>query len=506
LLLAGPIARKLYYERYPADRLELVILIGGLALLGAGLAVGSFRLHRFASDLVCGALLFIYLDLEFDPERYVPIELVAFGCLAAAIAVRQRRATITCIVLVAFDLASLPSRTHDDRAFRGEPATNASGALPPIVHVVLDEHLGIGGFRALGDSATADFVSRFFVGRGFDVFAGAYSRFFQTQNSVPSILSLGQATEADMMKWGDQPPFRLRTNPYFSGLYRAGYDLHVYESANLQFCETPAAPVSSCVEIPPNSVANIAYMPITAGERSVFVLEYYFRHASALLPRLGRWLPELPNRRLFAGRGASLLDHAGTDLVSRGGRRSEFVFVHLLLPHSPYEVNDRCEPYPRSVLPIPMTGPVTDSLLRVRWNRYRLQVQCTYRLLGRFLDRVEQAYGPGRAIVIVHGDHGARGTPVAPDDGRLAAFRREDLTAGFSTALAVRSPATHGAVHLEPVPLQDFLWAFARSGFKALPTGEWRHFVYSTATANPDEWTPRPLAADEMPWATIPEP
>jgi hypothetical protein len=308
-----------------------------------------------------------------------------------------------------------------------------------------------------------------------------------------------------MIKWAGRPPIRLLANPYFSRLHRQGYDLHVYESANLEFCETPNLPVSTCVQVPPNSIANIGYMDVGVRERSFLLAEFYLRYASALATRLGRWLPTLEKRRLFASRGALLLDRAGAELLARR-RRSDFVFIHLLLPHSPYEVNERCEPYPRSVHPLRMIGSVSDSVAALRRERYGKQVRCTYRLMARFLDRVDQAYGKGQAIVIVHGDHGVRGTPVPPNDGRLDAFRVEDLNAGFSTVLAVRSPATAGVVHAEPVPLQDFFWGLTAAGFTTLPTGAWRHFVYSTATADPDQWTARSLTPAEMIWASVGHP
>jgi hypothetical protein len=130
-----------------------------------------------------------------------------------------------------------------------------------------------------------------------------------------------------------------------------------------------------------------------------------------------------------------------------------------------------------------------------------MQVRCTHRILGRFLDQVETAFGRDRAIILVHGDHGLRGTAVEPTAQGIKTFNPADFTAGFSTLLAIRYPGASGAVSRGPVPVQDFLWELIAGGFQRPPDRQWDNFVYSSTGRNPTVSVRRPLAPTEMLWS-----
>ena len=113
LLIAGPLARDLYYTRYPLFSAEAVALLLGLAAGGAGLMLAALRLGRPLIDLAFAALLFLFLDLQFDLHAVVSYKLLGIGCLLLSLVLRRRRATIAGLALGAFYLTSLPIRSHD---------------------------------------------------------------------------------------------------------------------------------------------------------------------------------------------------------------------------------------------------------------------------------------------------------------------------------------------------------------------------------------------------------
>lgn len=505
-MVAGPLARELYYARYPLTSMEALTLVLGLAGTGAALAVGGSRLGRYPSGVVFAALFLLFLDLQFDLRRLDVLAGVAAACLVLSLLLYRWRAAITCLALGVFYVTTLPFRSRDDVTIRNSQESAGQVALRPIVHVVLDEQLGIGGFRGVGDTLTAGFLTDFYVRRGFDVYAGAYSRFNVTLQSIAAVLSLGEVNESELLgphREGSRP---LVSNPYFARLAGEGHLINVYQSANLDYCHTSRVEIATCVRVPPISVTNISFLRISWRQKARLVVESHLVHSSrlrSLHPRLRKLEP----RRISAARGLQLLRSATNDLV-RQRNRADVFFAHVLLPHNPYELDDECVAYlERSRAPSTFKR-TPDSLRTSQQARYRAQVRCIHRVLGQFLDRVEEVFGRNQAVIIVHGDHGSRAThrcepnivckPPAATEEQVKSYRPVDFAAEFATLLAVRGPDSKGAVHWESTPVQDFLWAFIKSGFKTVPGTPWQHYIYLNSPRNR---IAHPLRPADMPWA-----
>ena len=118
LMAAGPVARQLYYARYPLDTLEAVFLIVGLATAGAAIGAASSVLGRYLGGLVFGGLLLSFLDLQFDFPSLAALGIAAVLALLAALLLPRRRASITGLTLAAFYASSLPFRSRDDLTVR----------------------------------------------------------------------------------------------------------------------------------------------------------------------------------------------------------------------------------------------------------------------------------------------------------------------------------------------------------------------------------------------------
>ncbi|MEW5918383.1 MAG: hypothetical protein AB1762_18415, partial [Gemmatimonadota bacterium] len=462
------------------------------------------RLGRWPMVLVFGGLLFVFLDLQAAPENWTYAIVILGACIVVAAAFWQRLAILTCITVGTFYVASLPRSSASIQVSEESASGNVpnASALPPLLHVILDEQWGIGGLLAEKDTATAAFLSEFYLSRGFELFPAAYSRYDRTRESIPQLVSLGERTRLDSAANTSPPRYTLSSIPYFEVLRSRGYRIRVYQTSYLDHCAAPNAQVVSCETQEGNSIANIGYLPGNWIERAELAGRFFLNVSSHIYRRLH---PDPVSwRRANAGGGLLTLQRARDAIASQSVAGTAY-FVHVLLPHRPATVDEQCgaradEPPVRQ----PGLG-LNDEGWRWTIQRSGWQIRCTHRALGDVITGLERAAGSAGAIIIVHGDHGSRmfqrdlGVPaVAALDGR-------QLNGFYSTLLAVRRPSVPPRIFSEPVPVQDFIWAFARSGFARLPNAGWRHFVYGPPTPAIRSDTVRFLTELEMLWVSTPQ-
>lgn len=116
----------------------------------------------------------------------------------------------------------------------GSVAMSNAPRLPALVHIILDEHVGIAGIpRTAGGKEAADDVRNFYIGNGFILFANAYSRHMHTVNAIPDALSL---LEKDQVKIGTRSNIPLGQSSYFRILNEIGYDISIIQSDFADFC------------------------------------------------------------------------------------------------------------------------------------------------------------------------------------------------------------------------------------------------------------------------------
>lgn len=498
LMVGGPVWRYLFVNYYPFDRPEGIVLPLACGLAGAAIAVAGHKAGGLVEKLTFGGLLYVFIDLQFDLEKLVieldlmpirhPTILVIAGCLAVPAVVRARRAALICLMLGAFYLASLvrPSAGTAPRA--SGTVAGANRTKPMLVHVVLDEQWGIGGLRAAGDSGTAAFLEKFYLDRGFEVYDGAYSRWEWTRFSIPDVMSFGHPLSVQQFR-PLTPFYRVRTNPYFEWLRSQGYAIHVFQNSYLDYCHSANVVVASCEEVPFTSIANIGYLRGSWLMRAVRAGRYLLNMTSHVYVRLHKdgnvW------RRSFAGRGLAQIADAEQTVGTSAGEPTA-IFVHVLLPHDPFEVDSSCTPYLHQV---------TDSSWRVRLTQYGAQTRCVHNVLGELLATLDSAVGRDGAAVIIHGDHGSRMHRNDPGKTELSHWDAQQLNASFSTLLAIRRPRVPAALHSEPVPVQDFFWELVRHDFTGEVHGAWRHYVRDPFATKKQTDTLRELRTGDMLWA-----
>ena len=106
LMVGGPAWRELYWAHYPA-RPEAFALPLVAAAIGAIVAGGSWLTGGLLGSAAFGGLLFVFADLQLDPERWTYTAVVLGGCVVLAQLLAAHRAAITTLALGAFFVFSL---------------------------------------------------------------------------------------------------------------------------------------------------------------------------------------------------------------------------------------------------------------------------------------------------------------------------------------------------------------------------------------------------------------
>ena len=503
LMVGGPMWRELYVNHYPL-RPEVFALTLVAAATGTIVAAGSWLVGGFLGTAAFGGLLFVFADLQLDPQHWTYTAVVLAGCVALAQLLFSHRAAISTLALGAFFLSSLARPAIAPPPERLDTSGPARLTNPLLVHIVLDEQWGVGGLRAAGDTVTAAFLTDYYLTRGFELYESAYSHQMQTEESLQSMMLLGQ-DGADRVPGREAFMHSVRRNPYFARLHELGYAIHVDQTTFIDFCNGDTA-VVSCQVQSGNSISNIGYLDGSWVTRGVWALRYFLSTRSHVFARL---VPGPEGwRRALAGGGLAAMRRLAMAIASRPQGGTAW-FLHVQFPHRPYQTDEDCriQTSPSRYLDYGLPAQPGDSLWRAALGVYADQVRCAHRALAGVIDAIDSTVGRDRSIVIVHGDHGSRLHPQDRHDMKvpLEAYSRTELNAHFATLLAIRRPRFPATLHREPAPIQDVIWELARHGFSGALPGTWPHYISKMPDRAHATRQLRPLAPSDMPWVSRPD-
>ncbi|RIK99778.1 MAG: hypothetical protein DCC71_19805 [Proteobacteria bacterium] len=507
LLLAGPLlllpalTSFLAHNAYGLTRPEALLAMALLAGAGLGASAVAVLGPRWLRPLVFAALLLLAIDLQTRWTAGLGTLglLAVFAVLAALVwLLREHVGTLLCVVfgtlwLTSFFVPAVGLWAQGPPTAKADADAAADAALPTLLHVILDEHIGVEGIPAEFDPGhrLANALQEALVGRGFSVFGRAYSRHYDTTLSVPSVLNF-QSGEGASLTAPVGAGHRLTANAWLERMHERGYRTHVLESDFLALCEAGGAQrADSCSTYNLESADSIEDAALAVSEKA-HVLLASFARLSSLLQRVraeyaglragpvGAALP-LPDWPAGYERISSLSAMRALDAMEarlRAARPGEAFLVHVMLPHYPYTYDDQCRLEPDvgrwlyALAPEAAPRQNTAATRRERYPLYLAQVACTQRRVGRLLDALEQAGVYERAIVVVHGDHGSRldtGPPVAANAPTLTAA---DLIDGFSTLFAAKLPGQPAVYDRRVLPL-DLLVAHAVLDGAIPPGADW---------------------------------
>lgn len=515
LLLAAPLVAFLKTNQYPLASAETGLLLGACAAAGALLAFATSRIPLGAA-LILGGGLALSVDLIYG-TRFSGTGL-AFAlviCLALAMALRRHIALVVAAASSVFLAATvlLPSSAAQDRS-RGPGAEAAprpaARDLPVLVHLILDEHIGIDGLpRELAGSAElARRLTDDYVSQGFLIHAGAYSEYFDTRNSMANLLNF-TSEDGDWahLAEGKSKPYVLTESAYFRHLTELGYRLRVYQSDYLDYCRVPGVSYAACSRYRSNSIGSLPSTPLAVVERARFIFNSllgtsrYLKRLRAAYAKVraavrSAALPAWEHGASRVGPLAVLPVLKQLEQELRSASRGRAYFAHLMMPHYPYVLDEACrvrekigqwlnndDPHAPSEL-----EPNTAVTRAERYRNYFAQIRCQQVLLNRLFDALKDAGVWHDAIVILHGDHGSRIVQRSVVAQNAARLTREDFNDGFSTLFAVRLPGRGTGVVRGARPLQELL-----SEALGLPSAQGSRKVY-LRTADEKGFTPFALS------------
>ncbi|HWV11963.1 MAG TPA: hypothetical protein VN110_01575 [Sphingobium sp.] len=463
----------LLFHGYPIWMPEVgvaLLVLAGVALIYGGLY--GFA-PRWLRAMLEGVLIAIALNVAGANAPWP----IATGIVVAVLVFFSRRSAlpfITVAALVTGMASAAGIGQHREAAvseIRKSAARPVSANLPAVVHIILDEHVGLDGMPA-DNPRTATVraaLERFYLGNGFRVYPRAHSDFAYTLNSIPQILNFGEPQEPGQPK---QDKKKVKKIAYFDLLGRNGYRVKVYQSEYLNLCGP--TPVVDCMTYQSQNIGPVSKSSLSAGSRAEIILRKLVtptlgrigERAYGFLRKLGLPLPvrDITEIRMNPINAALAFDRFNSDLAA--ARPGEVYFGHFLLPHSPFGLTPDCRlkegAWMRRQHPGPF-GPRQDAGYE--------QMLCTLRKTEEAYRAIRRSPAGSNFVMVVHGDHGSRMTNAKPLADRAKIMTDSEKIANFSAFFAIRGPGISGGEDPSTLSVSALVRDFARSDFSTAHHG-----------------------------------
>jgi len=411
-----------------------------------------------------------------DGEQYGAITILTFGIvflLFAAISYALKRnagivfTTVFAVILAAIII--LPRNIEAQRMIRESdialpaPATKRSD-LPPVVHIILDEQIGLEGIPddLPGGAALQTDLRDFYIDKGFRVYGAAFSHYHNTADSIANLLNATVRHRRLQFVTPSVFGYTVTENAWLDRLSAQGYRIHVYQTDYLDFCGGKGHRIAKCTTVPATGIAVLEDLEIAASEKAALLISKFSNHSS--FRGFGMWLssylsgfrsgveaPSMaePDRHQQVSLGAAWAKIAAERLIDEFGKvePGTAYFAHLLLPHRGFILDENCRMKPdlESWYNLPSLGLKSGQRLdeasrQARYIEYFKQVRCAHRVIGQVLEALSRSGVLDEAITIIHGDHGSRIAGLLPLQSHASSLTRTNLTDSSSTLFAIRSP------------------------------------------------------------------
>lgn len=413
-------------------------------------------------------MITLFVDFQFDILRSWAMPLLVVVLLTAFAASWLVRAHVGMILLAVFAMTNGTTVIMAGGSVLGrqlaaeEDVDRARADSPIVVHLILDEHIGIEGIPTdvPGGAQAREALLAFFREFGFRVFGGAYSKYFDSAPSISSLLNFEASSSLVAKHYTSaydavsSKTYVFSSNKYFDRMHAAGYRIRVYQSTYMDYCRSGPVRADDCFTYDLYGVKSAALSGLSVAQRLRLIASMYgnlsflvgeirrlYRRLRPMLESAGMALPAWAewDGRVSPISTLPVFDRLASHIET--GSRGELYFAHLLLPHYPYIYEPNCD------IRMPMLGwknraaPTPTARTRaVRYALYLEQVRCTLGKLRVLFERMKAAGRFADATIIIHGDHGSRITVTDPRDENRDRLTAEDLVDGFSTLFAVKAP------------------------------------------------------------------
>jgi hypothetical protein len=491
LVLLAPWFVLLGYHGYSLFAPEVLMIATAAVAIAALLALVSRLLGLLVRTVLLAVLLTLFVDLHVTVPLSSLLIALSFLGVAGAFGVllwllREHAPAIVSaifVTLIAFTLLTADSSSQRITSQPGSAAARASNA-PLLIHLVLDEHIGVEGLPPEIDAARElrGELIEFYTARGFRLFGGAYSQYANTFNAIANLLNFAErGVNHSFLKPGSAGrTWDLSDSAYFSMLQQRGYQLHLYQSSYMDLCDAKGIRSWSCLTYPVASLGSVEDLPLRADEKARFIVVALLARSRTLLvlskayerlvrQPLGRRGLHVPSWWVEAPSFGPLPVPAVVEQLTRdilAHPRGHAFFAHLMVPHYPYVFDERCELRPRAADWLtnhiaPTDAPVynTADSRALKYQRYTEQVRCVLSMLDDLLDTLDSRGLLAEATIVVNGDHGSRIAEHFPSgvslDGGL--LTETDYRDTFSTLYAIKAPDVQPGYVQRPAPVVNLL-------------------------------------------------
>lgn len=479
---------------------------------------------RWFKAAVYAVLVILFLDLRVGVFDTLGIEalLVVVGCFVALWLLYVHAAKVLIAVFgVTFVLNLLEPvyPTVKDNIEARQPNERRRDSMPLYIHLVLDEFIGVEALdpEVAAQKTIKQEIQSLFVDNGFRLFGRAYSEYNLTTYTLSAGLNNYNGNNPQQFFEYDvaENENKLSVNQYFRELFDAGYNIDVVQSSFLDFCNSEAPVVSSCLTYKIGSFSGDSLAPLDSAEKFDLVLSTFWRrsflkrlihrlygYTQAILGVLGLDLPHWPFISDLSTGHIQLLpiyDRLVADIASAPG--GSLYFAHLLLPHHPYAFDRQCEirrplmnwdrPFTLEALP---DGRQNTAQSRAqRYGAYVSQVRCTLAKIGELVEAMKVSGVYDDATIVIHGDHGSRIAELRPLLENRERLAPQDFYDNYSTFFAVKAPHVSPGYDVRMLPLSYLLrLAEGREPAGRDPGGEHRVYLLEHARDEPLISVPMP--------------
>jgi hypothetical protein len=476
---------------------ETWIAIGGFIVLALICSVVMLLGGWRVSGIVMAVLIIVFVDHQFITrnltdwvvESAVILLFCGMQTFVLCLFLKEKFFNIGNAVFLTFFVVTalqLALSSKNDGSLFEHPEAKAHSA-PRIVHLILDEHIGIEGIPTdvEGGLATKRLITQFYLNNGFYLFGGAFSRYFNTQTSLGNMLNFTTDNTSTALINGLGPYILLR-NKYFELLSEKDYHIEVLSPGWIDFCVVSIVIISRCIERDWGNLSNFSKLELPISQKLKVLYGRYVTQSNivvaiidsvvsplqsnfpALTTSVARWTWALDPERTRTDSLNTLADLnvLWSDVMSLP--RGTVLLAHLLIPHHPYVALTECSirlPNKnflwtnRTLLDHSYSNTVESR--KERYQQYLEQLECLYLRLNELFDRMRAAGIFDDSIIIIHGDHGSKIVLTDPTSENQHLLSKQDLADGFSTLFAVKLPGTLGGYDPSHLPLEQLFANFA---------------------------------------------
>ena len=464
---------------------EVALSLSVLALIAVPFSLLSLaRWHGYYAVGIA-ALLVLFVDYRFesalDLNKYALVFLfIAFFALAmklrANLYTPLAAGLVVMLVTTCFLLLKQPSPGIAAFDLSG-PVPD--GAPPRLIHLVLDEHIGIEGFPNSIEFGTVmkEKVKAFYRDRDFLLFGGAYGHYADTYDAISNLVNFSREPTIKSFISGGEAPFILTRNRYFELLAQRRYRLHVVGTRFLDLCTNARALTSDCQSYHFSEWKSISKLDISLSEKMEFVLRSFvseyprYKRLQHLyetscrplmtghgesLTTLADWVWIAPPAHPYSANAMQMIDEIWDNVVALP--HGHAAFIHLMLPHFPYVYGPGCVTRPlqewKEKMDDVQDGTRTKELQDSRYRLYFEQMDCVLMQLNKLFDRMKHAGIFDDSVIVIHGDHGSR---LGIRDADARSLTPSDIIDYFSLLYTIKMPGKHGGYVPTRYPIEELL-------------------------------------------------